>query len=120
MDHQPERGRINALVIGNIKIYLLNPSGLKTLPARNGMVGGCLPEHLEPSTYPMARTSLIVIHSDGVSESGTRQTLQELDIRAAQQQLEAQLLSQQIVDQHGKWSDDASCAVVLNKNGVQP
>ena len=120
LDLQGDSGQLSALVVGNVQVHTLGRDGLRSVTSRNGMVGGNLPRNLQATDTVLGPNALILVHSDGVSSGDCRRLLEQLGSPARLQQLNAQVLSQRIVSRHGRWSDDASCAVVLNRDASQP
>ena len=116
LDLQGHSGQLSAVVVGNVQVHTLGCDGFRTLTSRNGMVGGSLPRNLQPEELRLGPNALILVHSDGISGRDCRALLEQLGKAERLQQLNAQVLSQRIVSRHGKWSDDASCAVVLNRD----
>lgn len=98
--------------VGNLEAYLLNEEGIIHLHATNGMIGGILPARIDIFEKSLAPGSCLVIHSDGVSSTGMRQFLQELQSSRMFLSRSSEQLASQAVEWYGKSHDDASCTIL--------
>jgi serine phosphatase RsbU (regulator of sigma subunit) len=109
---QRATGTLSGGNVGNLEAYLLNEEGIIHLHATNGMIGGVLPSRINIFEQSLAPGSCLVIHSDGISSTGMRQFLKELQTSRMFLSRSADQLAAQAVHLFGKSHDDASCAIL--------
>ena len=91
--------------IGNTRLFCLRAPGL-CIDAQPGIVGGRSMPRLRPTRVQLAPHDTLLMATDGINE---RLTLQEL---MPLRHLGVQPLAQQVLREHGKEHDDATCMVL--------
>ncbi|WGL54201.1 SpoIIE family protein phosphatase [Nocardioides sp. BP30] len=67
VSYDPATRRLVHAGIGNVAARLVGPGGTRTLPAQPGIAGHRAPR-LRETTYPVEPASLVVMHTDGLSQ----------------------------------------------------
>lgn len=121
VDVHTDTGLIAALSVGNVKAHILTPGHCFSFPCMNGMVGGHLPQELPVTVHPYHGSSLLTLHSDGVSSRSVLPFLSQLISSCTYSHLRSQAVAEAVIRDHAKCSDDAACLVVmLNQTPLDP
>ncbi|HVR51209.1 MAG TPA: ATP-binding SpoIIE family protein phosphatase [Pseudorhodoferax sp.] len=91
--------------IGNTRLFCLRSPGL-CIDAQPGIVGGRSMPRLRPTRVQLAPHDTLLMATDGINERLTVQALMPL------RHLGVQPLAQQVLREHGKEHDDATCMVL--------
>lgn len=91
--------------IGNTRLFCLRAPGL-CIDAQPGIVGGRSMPRLRPTRVQLAPHDTLVMATDGINERLSVQELMPL------RHLGVQPLAQQVLREHGKEHDDATCMVL--------
>jgi Stage II sporulation protein E (SpoIIE) len=61
-------GRVSCASVGNISGWLVGPAGRRGIPAQPGIVGDRQRRAIREYTYPIDADSVVVLHTDGVTD----------------------------------------------------
>ena len=104
--HLDITGRSMTVVgVGNTRLYGLRTPSL-CIEAQPGIVGGSNLPHLRPSVVRIAPQDVLLFTTDGISEQLDMELLQPL------RQHPVHRIAQQVLRDHGKDYDDATCLVL--------
>jgi len=103
---------IAAIILGNIQAYVLRDDRPVCIPSINGMLGGRIPTTLRSTTYPLTAPALLFLCSDGIDTKRALEYLRQSMQFAGFSYKGAEDISQSIVDQYSKGTDDSSCIIV--------
>ena len=117
VDVDADTGGVCGLSVGNVKLHQLSSAGRVSFPCINGMVGGRMPAHLRLTECFWPADALLIMHTDGVSSRGALPFLQQLAAKASSLQQRAEVIAESLIQRFAKISDDASCVVMLRREG---
>ena len=107
---EQQRQEFTAAIVGNVEMHLLGSPAPLRLMIRRGIVGLSGAPKPVPTTHAWTPTSVLVVHSDGVSPKW--QTGANLALVASQP---PGLIAHRLLELGGRLEDDATVLVVRNK-----